>query len=66
MSLIKEATIDDQFRQQVGKIQDAISKLNDIVGKMNGEGSMHKVTATQRMQLRYMAEDLKKLHEKSQ
>lgn len=66
MNLIQEAEIDDQFRAQVGKIQDAISKLNDIVGKMNGEGSMHKVTATQRMQLRYAAENLKKLHERSQ
>lgn len=63
--LIKEAALDDQFNTQMKKVQDGISRLRDILDQMQKEGSMHKATATQRMQLRYAAEDLHALHEKS-
>lgn len=64
--LIQEAELDDRFSTQLKKVQNAISQLDDILDAMQAPGSMQKPTATQRMQLRYAAEDLKRLHEKSQ
>ncbi len=64
--LIQEAELDDRFNTQMKKVQDAISRLGEIIDQMTAPASMHKPTGTQRMQLRYAAEDLKRLHEKSQ
>lgn len=64
--LIQEAQLDDRFNAQLKKVQGAIDALHLIIDQMKEPGSMTKPTATQRMQLRYAAEDLKKLHEKSQ
>lgn len=64
--LIQEADVDERFNTQMKKVQDAISKLSDIVSDMKKPGSMTKPTATQRMQVRYAAEDLKALHERMQ
>lgn len=59
--LLKEAALDDKFNAQMGKIQDAISKLNDIVDQMTG---MTKPVASQKLAVRHAAEDLKTLLEK--
>jgi hypothetical protein len=59
--LLKEAALDDKFNVQMGKIQDAISKLNDLVGQMTG---MTKPVASQKLAVRHAAEDLKALLEK--
>lgn len=64
LSGITEATVDDQFNIQLHKIQDGISKLNDIVDKMNAPGSITKPVGTQKTAIRYAVEDLKKLSEK--
>lgn len=66
MKMLQEASLDEAFNAQMKKVQDAIDKLGDIVGKMQADGSMTKLTKTQQMQLRYAAEDFKKLHEKAQ
>lgn len=59
--LLKEAALDDKFNVQMAKIQDAISKLNDLVGQMTG---MTKPVASQKLAVRHAAEDLKALLEK--
>jgi hypothetical protein len=64
--LIKEAEADDRFNTQMKKVQDAVSKLDDLIGSMQGAGSMTKMTSTQKIQLKYVAEDFKRLWEKSQ
>jgi Skp family chaperone for outer membrane proteins len=60
--LIQEAALDDRFNAQMKKIQDALDRLNDIVAEMQKPGSMTKPTATQQMQVKYAAQDLKELH----
>ena len=66
MKMLQEASLDEAFNTQMKKVQDAIDKLNGIVDKMQADGSMNKLTRTQLMQLRYAAEDFKKLQEKAQ
>jgi hypothetical protein len=62
--LIQEADIDNRFNVQMKKVQDAIDALNDIVDDMTKPGSMSKPTQSQKSQVRYAAEDLKKLWER--
>ena len=64
--MIKEAEAKSQFDVQIGRIQDAIAKLDGIVTKMVDLGPAGKPTTTQRMALRYAAEDIDKLHKKAQ
>ncbi len=64
--LIQEATLDDAFNAQMKKVQDAVRKLDDVIDEMKKPGSMTKPTKTQLMQLRYAAEDLKRLHGKAE
>ena len=61
--LLKEAAIDDRFNVQMKKVQDAVSKLNDILADSKAPGSMTKLVATQKMMLRHAAEDFKRLHD---
>ena len=64
--LLKEAALDDRFNTQLKKIQDAIDKLTDVVTDMKKPGSNSAPTATQKMQLKYAAEDLKSLLDRAQ
>lgn len=64
--LLQEATLDEKFNNEMRKIQGAIDNLQVILDQMKDPSAMSKPTPIQRMQLRYAAEDLKKLHEKSQ
>ena len=66
MRLLQEAALDEALNAQLKKVQDAIAKMEGIIGQMQAPGSMTKPTRTQLAQLRYAAEDLKQLHEKAQ
>jgi hypothetical protein len=61
MKLIQEAALDDKFNTQLGKIQDAISKLNDIVVTMTAPGSQSKPVRSQAFAVKVIADDLKDL-----
>jgi len=58
MKLIQEAALDDQFNTQLGKIQEAVSKLNHIVATMTAPGSSTKPVKSQGNALRQVARDL--------
>jgi hypothetical protein len=59
MKLIQEAALDDKFNTQLGKIQDAISKLNDIVASMTAPNSVSKPVRSQAFAIKVVADDLK-------
>lgn len=59
MKLINEAALDDQFNVQVGKIQDAIAKLEKI-GLNYGTGGL-KPVQSQKSALTHAIDDLKKV-----
>lgn len=62
--LIQEAEIDNHFNTQMKKIQDAIGALNSIVDDMKKPGSMTKPMHSHKAQVRYAADDLKRLWER--
>ncbi len=66
MKMLQEASLDEAFNTQMKKVQDAVDKLNGIIEKMQAEGSTTTLTRIQQAQLRFAAEDFKKLLEKAQ
>lgn len=61
MNLLQEANLDDKFNEQIGKIQKAISKLNEITATMTAPGSAVKPVKSQAFAVRVIADDLKGL-----
>lgn len=59
MKLITEAALDDQFNVQMGKIQDAIKKLQDLSKKF--DRSMHMPVRSQVTALNTASKDLETL-----
>jgi hypothetical protein len=64
--LIQEAEVDDRFNTQMKKVQDAASKLDDIIDEMKRPGSMTKPVASQKTALRNAAKDFERLSQKVQ
>lgn len=58
--MLQEASIDEAFNRQLGKIQDAIDELQKIHARFEKENV--KPVSTQVTALRYAAEDMEKLH----
>jgi hypothetical protein len=62
MKMINEASVDDAFNLQIGKIQDAIIKLEGLLPKF--QDPMYKPVRSQRMALEVAESDLRNLQNK--
>lgn len=66
MKLVQEAAVDEQFLLYLKRVQGALDQLESTVERMNGEGSMTRVTATQKASLRQAASQIARILEKAQ
>lgn len=61
MSLLQEAALDDQFNNEMKKIQGALDKLRHIISEMSGPSSVSKPLKSQASHLFQASRDLNDL-----